>query len=55
MHGIFDENGPLMVPVNAPTDLGDGLEWADDPYYPTRYSNYAFFMEMNMIVYALAN
>jgi hypothetical protein len=55
VHGIFDDKGRLMVLVNAHTDLGDGMEWADDPYYPTRYSTYAFFMEMNMIVYALAN
>lgn len=53
--GIFDEKGRLMVIINGNTDLGDAWEHADNPYYPTYYSTYAFFMGMNMIVYALAN
>jgi hypothetical protein len=53
--GIFDEKGRLMVIINGNTDLGDAWEWADHVDYPTYYSTYAFFMGMNMIVYALAN
>jgi hypothetical protein len=53
--GIFNESGRLMVIINGNTDLGDAWEHATSPYYPTYYSTYAFFMGMNMIVYALAN
>ena len=55
VHAIFDEHGRLLVVANAHTDIGDGMEHADDPYYPTEYSTYAFFMVMNTIVYAMAN
>lgn len=55
VHGIFDDNGRLLVLANAHTDIGDGMEHADDPFYPTHYSKYAFFMVMNFIAYAMAN
>ena len=41
-----------MVEDVAEADLGDGLEWADDPEYPAKYSAYAFKLLMNLIVYA---
>jgi hypothetical protein len=55
VHAIFDENGRLLVVAHVHTDIGDGMEHADDPRYPLEFSTYAFFMVMNMIVYALAN
>ena len=55
VHAIFDEKGRLLVVANAHTDIGDGMEHADDPYYPTEFSTYAFFMVMNTIVFAMAN
>ncbi len=42
VRGIHDENGRLMVIINWNTDLGDAWEWADDPYYPLKYSTYAY-------------
>ncbi len=53
--GIHDENGRLMVVINWNTDLGDAWEWADNPYYPLKYSTYAYEMGMNFIVYAMSH
>ena len=53
--GIHDENGRLMVVINFNTDLGDAWEWADHPYYPLKYSTYAYEMGVNMIVYAMSH
>ena len=55
VRGIFDDEGRLMVVINWNTDLGDAWEWAEDPYYPLRYSTYAYEMGVNMIVYAMSH
>ena len=53
--GIFDEKGRLMVIVNWNTDLGDAWEWAENPYYPLKYSTYAYQMGVNFIIYAMSH
>jgi hypothetical protein len=53
VRGIFDDEGRLMVLINWNTDLGDGWEWADDPYYPLRFSTYAFQVAVNFIIYGM--
>jgi len=53
--GIHDDNGRLMVVINFNTDLGDAWEWADNPYYPLKYSTYAYEMGVNMVVYAMSH
>ena len=53
--GIFDETGRLMVVVNWNTDLGDAWEWAEDPWYPWRFSNFAYKLGVNMIVYGMSH
>ena len=53
VRGIFDDDGRLMVLINWNTDLGDAWEWADDPYYPLKFSTYAFEIGINFIVYAM--
>ena len=53
--GIFDDEGRLMVIINWNTDLGDAWEWAEDPYYPLRYSTYAIQMGVNFIIYAMSH
>jgi hypothetical protein len=53
--GIFDDDGRLMVVINFNTDLGDAWEWAEDPYYPLRFSTFAYQMGVNMIVYAMSH
>ncbi len=55
LKGIFDEDGRLMVAINWNTDLGDAWEWADHPYYPLKYSSFAYQLGINMIVYAMSH
>jgi len=49
---VVDGRGRINVLMAWNTDLGDGLEWADDPDYPSKYSAYSFKFLMNLIVYA---
>jgi hypothetical protein len=53
--GIFDDDGRLMVVINWNTDLGDAWEWAEDPFYPMEYSNFAYEMGANLIIYAMTH
>ena len=53
--GILHANGELMVVINWNTDLGDAWEWADDPYYPLKFSTYAYEMGVNMIIYGMSH
>lgn len=53
--GVVDDHGRLMVLINWNTDLGDAWEWADDPYYPLRFSTFAYEMGINFIIYAMTN
>jgi len=55
VRGIFDDDGELMVVINWNTDLGDAWEWAENPYYPIEYSNYAYEIAVNYIVYGLTH
>lgn len=55
VRGVFDENGRLMVIINWNTDIGDAWEWAENPYYPLRYSTYAIEITVNIIVYAMSH
>jgi hypothetical protein len=53
--GMDDDRGELMVMVNWNTDIGDAWEWAENPYYPLKFSTYAFEIGVNMIVYAMSH
>ncbi|MBI4499763.1 MAG: DUF4159 domain-containing protein [Gemmatimonadetes bacterium] len=53
--GIFDDQGRLLVVINWNTDLGDAWEWAEDPYYPLKYSTFAWEMGINFIVYSMSH
>ena len=44
-----------VVIINWNTDLGDAWEWAEDPYYPLKYSTYAIQMGVNFIIYAMSH
>jgi hypothetical protein len=52
---IFDPHGRINVLMAWNEDLGDGLEWADDPGYPGNYSTYAFKFVTNVIVYSMTH
>jgi hypothetical protein len=53
LKAVFDDEGRIMVIVFGNTDLGDALEWAEDPLYPLRYSTYASELFLNTIIYAM--
>jgi hypothetical protein len=55
VHGVFDDDGHLMMAVNFNTDLGDGWEHTFDEFYPTRYCNAAYKIGINTIIYALSH
>lgn len=55
VRGIFDDDGRLMALINWNTDLGDAWEWVDNPFYPIEYSNYAYQLAVNAIVYAMSH
>jgi hypothetical protein len=55
VHGVFDDDGRLMMVVNFNTDLGDGWEHTFDQFYPTRYCNAAYKIGINTIIYALSH
>ena len=53
--GILDDDGRLMVAINWNSDLGDAWEWAENPYYPLQYSNFAYRLGVNLIVYGMSH
>lgn len=55
VRGVFDDRGRLMVVINWNCDLGDAWEWAEHPYYPLKFSTYAYQVGVNFIVYAMTH
>ena len=55
LRGIFDEHDHLMVVINWNTDLGDAWEWVEQPWYPWKYSNFAYKLGLNLIVYGMSH
>jgi hypothetical protein len=55
VRGIFDDDGRLMVAISWNSDLGDAWEWAEDPFYPLKFSTYAYQLGVNLIVYAMSH
>jgi hypothetical protein len=55
LRAIFDERGRLLVVINWNTDLGDAWEWAEDPWYPIRFANFAYQLGVNMIMYGMSH
>ena len=52
--GVYDNNGRLMMMINFNSDLGDGWEHATEDFYPDKYSDMAFKMGVNAVIYTLA-
>jgi len=55
LRGILDSEGRLLVLISWNSDLGDAWEWADDPYYPILYSNYAYRLGVNLVLYGMTH
>jgi len=52
---IMDEKGRIMVAITYNSDVGDAWEYADDPWYPERFSDLAIRVGVNYIVYAMSH
>jgi hypothetical protein len=52
---ICDEKGRVMVAITYNSDIGDAWEYADDPWYPERFSDLAIRVGVNYIVYAMSH
>jgi hypothetical protein len=52
---IYDDKGRVMVAISFNSDIGDAWEWADDPYYPERFSDLAIRLGVNYVVYAMTH
>jgi hypothetical protein len=53
--GVYDDNGRLMMMINFNTDIGDAWEHAAEGFYPREYSDMAYRMGINAVVYALTH
>jgi len=53
--GIYDQNGRMMVAISYNSDVGDAWEWADEPYYPEKFSDLAIRLGVNYIIYAMTH
>jgi hypothetical protein len=53
--GIYDDRGRVMIAITYNSDIGDGWEWADDPYYPEKASSMAIRAGVNYVVYAMTH
>ena len=52
---IYDDHRRVMVAISYNSDLGDAWEYADDPYYPEKFSGLAIRMGVNYVVYAMTH
>ena len=53
--GIYDDKGRVMVAISFNSDIGDAWEWADDPWYPAKFSDLAIRLGVNYVVYAMTH
>jgi hypothetical protein len=53
--GIYDDEGRLMVIINFNVDLGDAWEFADESWYPEKYTASAYRYGVNYVLYAMTH
>jgi hypothetical protein len=53
--GIYDDQGRLDVVICHNMDLGDSWENADEPTYPTRFSDLGIRIGVNYLIYAFTH
>jgi hypothetical protein len=53
--GIYDDHGRLNVVMCHDMDLGDSWENADEPTYPTRFSDLGIRIGVNYLTYAFTH
>jgi hypothetical protein len=52
---IKDAHGRMIVAICFNMDIGDGLEFADDPEYPEKFSSEAIRLTTDYVVYAMTH
>lgn len=52
VYAILDDAGRVMLVANLNSDMGDGWEHTFHEYYPTYYSNEAYRLGINYLIYA---
>ena len=52
---IRDDKGRILVAASYNSDIGDGWEYADIPWYPERMSNSAIRIGVNYVIYAMTH
>jgi hypothetical protein len=52
---IYDEKGRIMAGICHNMDLGDAIEWSDDPRYPEKQASLAYRIAMNYVIYDLTH
>ena len=50
-----DSKGRMIIAICFNMDVGDGLEFADDPSYPEKYSGEAIRLATNYVMYAMTH
>ncbi len=55
VHAILDDDGRVMLVANYNSDLGDGWEHTYYEPYPTRYTNEAYKLTLNYLIYAFTH
>lgn len=53
--GIYDDRNRLMVAMFFNSDVGDSWEWADDAWYPERFSSLGIRLGVNFVMYSLTH
>jgi hypothetical protein len=53
--GIYDDNGRLMVAICHNMDLGDSWEHADNPQYPSKFSDLGLRIGVNYVIYSITH
>jgi hypothetical protein len=52
---IRDPKGRMIVAISFNMDIGDGWEFADDPYYPEQFSSEAIRLGIGYAIYAMTH
>jgi hypothetical protein len=52
---IYDDKGHIMVAAVINSDVGDSWEWADDSWYPEKYSWLGVRLGVNYVIYAMTH
>ncbi|HVW07288.1 MAG TPA: DUF4159 domain-containing protein [Bryobacteraceae bacterium] len=53
--GIYDDHHRLMVAITFNSDVGDSWEYADDQYYPEKYSALGIRWGVNDVIYSMTH